>query len=326
MPSTLIGTLGASLGPSSATSLSVGSATLYFADNSALYSVNAQSGAATQIGMTNSVIGGMVFENGTLYAGVNSCGGGACVWTVNPGSGTGTFVANASASSTGFAGLAPITPATSPQVLPQLAFGAGWYSALYFTNTSGAPVSFTVSFFSDNGTALTIPAIGGSSTTVNLLPQATTFLEAANVGSLTQGYVTASLPAGVIGYGVFRQSVPGTPDQEAVVPLSSANATSATIIWDDTGLATSVAIANPSAVAATVSVNVWDSFGNLLGTSSLQLGPGIKTEAELRSLPGLSAMLGRRGTARFSVNAGNIAVLGLRFNGAAFTSIPAVQQ
>ncbi len=137
--STLIGTLGASLGPSSATSLSVGSATLYFADNSALYSVNTQTGAATQVGMTYSVIGGLVYENGTLYAGVNSCGGGACVWTLNPGSGTGTFVANANTSSSGFAGLAPITPATSPQVLPQLAFGAGWYSALYFSNTSGAP-------------------------------------------------------------------------------------------------------------------------------------------------------------------------------------------
>ena len=245
--STLIGPLGAGLGPFAATSLSVGSATLYFADNNALYSINTQTGAATQIGMTNAVIGAMVYENGTLYGGVNSCGSTPCVWSLSPGSGNGTFVANTNISGNAFAGLAPITPLTSSQILPQLAFGAGWYSALYFTNTSSATVSFTVSFFSDNGTALIIPSIGVSSTTVNLAPQATTLLEALNMGTLTQGYVTAALPAGVIGYGVFRQSVPGIADQEAVVPLSSANSTSSTLVWDDTNLATSVAIANPSA-------------------------------------------------------------------------------
>ena len=32
------------------------------------------------------------------------------------------------------------------------------------------------------------------------------------------------LPIGVTGYGVFRQSVPGAADQEAVVPLRYAGA------------------------------------------------------------------------------------------------------
>ena len=54
-----------------------------------------------------------------------------------------------------------------------------------------------------------------SSTTVNLAPHATAILEAPDVGTLNQGYVTASLPGGVTGYGVFRQTVAGVPDQEA---------------------------------------------------------------------------------------------------------------
>jgi hypothetical protein len=40
----------------------------------------------------------------------------------------------------------------------------------------------------------------------------------------------------------------------------------------------------------------------------------------------LGAMVGKRGVADFSVVAGNIAVLGLRFNGAAFSSIPTVNR
>jgi len=154
----------------------------------------------------------------------------------------------------------------TPQVLPQFAFGGGWYTALYFTNLSAAAVSFTVSFTADNGTPLVVPSIG-SSTTVNLAPQATAILEAQNVGALSEGYAIASLPAGVIGYGAFRSSAPGRADQEAVVPLSGVSSQSSTLIWDDTNLVTGVAIVNPSPVANTVSIRVWDTTGNLIGTS-----------------------------------------------------------
>jgi len=212
-----------------------------------------------------------------------------------------------------------------PQILSQFAFGGGWYSALYFTNSSGAAVSFPVTFTGDNAIPLAIPSIG-SSATVNLAPQGTAIIEAPNVGSLSQGYVTASLPSGVTGYGVFRQSVPGVPDQEAVVPLSSVSSTSTTLIWDDTAYTTAVAIANPSTVPVTVSIMVWNSAGSVIGTSSIGLNAGAKTESTLRSLPGLSAVVGARGSAQFTVAAGSVAVLGLRFNGTAFTSIPTTRQ
>jgi hypothetical protein len=215
---------------------------------------------------------------------------------------------------------------TVQQILPQFAFGGGWYSALYFTNTSSSPVSFPVSFTDDNAAPLTVPSVGGSSTTVSLAAGGTAIIEAPNSGPLNQGYVSVSLPSGVVGYGVFRQSVPGIADQEAVVPLSAVSATSATLIWDDTNYTTAVAMVNPSVVPTTVAITVLDSSGNILGTSSVALLAKSKTETVLRGLPGLGAMAGTRGSAKFTVATGNVAVLGLRFYGAAFTSIPTVGQ
>src|ERR1022692_3307579 len=215
----------------------------------------------------------------------------------------------------------PAAPVPS-SVLPQFVFGGGWYSALYFTNLTGAAVSFPVNFVGDAGAPLTVPSLGGSTTQVNLAAYGTAIVEAPNVGSQFQGYAAFTLPSGVFGYGVFRQSVPGQADQEAVVPLSFAGATSKTLTWEEANLVTAVAIVNPSSTATTVAVTLWDENGNTIGTSSVALQPNSKTAAALRSLPGLSGMVGKRGSARFSVSAGSVAVLGLRFDGLAFTSIP----
>jgi hypothetical protein len=218
---------------------------------------------------------------------------------------------------------APVGPAAPiASVLPQFVFGGGWYSALYFSNSTSSTVSFQVNFVSDTGTPLTVPSVGGTSAKVNLAANGTAAIEAPNAGSLSEGYAVFTLPAGVSGYGVFRQSVPGKPDQEAVVPLSSTAASSNSMTWDDTTLVTAVAMVNPSSTAATGTITLWDETGNVIGTSPINLPAKSKTAATLRSLPGLSAMVGLRGSAQFSVTTGNIAVLGLRFNGVAFTSIP----
>src|SRR5579872_6624242 len=305
-------------------SFSTGSPTLYFANLETLYSIDTNSGKATAIGgsvnFVNSGSSGLTYENGKLYA---ASSGPNALYTVDPTSAASTMLANFTVS---VGGLAPITPPVSPQILSQFAFGGGWYSALYFTNSSPAAVSFSVNFTADNGTPLVIPAIGSSSTTLNLAPHATAILEAPNTGTLNQGYAIASLPAGVSGYGVFRQSVPGVPAQEAVVPLASSTSTSSTLVWYDTNYTTAVAIVNPSLVPATVSITVWNNSGTIIGTSSISLAAGTKTEAVLRSLSGLSGVAENRGSAQFTVSTGSIAVLGLRFNGTAFTSIPVAQE
>ncbi|HEV8414363.1 MAG TPA: LamG domain-containing protein [Bryobacteraceae bacterium] len=210
------------------------------------------------------------------------------------------------------------------KILPQFAFGGGWYSALYFSNTGIAPVSFPVTFTADNGTSLNVPLIGPA-TTVTLAPGESTRLEAPNVGTpISQGYVSVVPPPGVIGYGVFRQSLLGQPDQEAVVPFSSASTTSSTLLWDDTDArVTAFAIANPNPFGMTVTITVTKSDGSLVGTANVSLQPNNHTALLLRDPSlNLNGVVGNRGTAVFSTAAGNLAVLGLRANGIALTSIP----
>ncbi|MBZ5636004.1 MAG: LamG domain-containing protein [Acidobacteriia bacterium] len=212
-------------------------------------------------------------------------------------------------------------------ILGQFAFGGGWYSAIYFANTGPDEVSFPVSFTRDSGNPLQVPSIGGSSKTITLAPGGSTAIEAPNAGILMQGYVTASLPPGVTGYAVFRQSVAGIPDQEAVVPLVPLGSQNTPLVYDETNnLITAVSIVNTSGLVVTVAVSIINASGTEIGTSSVLLQPFSKTAVALRSLPGLSQIVGTRGIARFTVSTGDIVILGLRFNGAAFTSIPAQSQ
>ena len=213
-------------------------------------------------------------------------------------------------------------PQPVPRILPQLAFGGGWYTTLYFTNTTTAPVSFKVSFTGNDGSALTLAAFGSSSVTVNLAARGAALIEAPNVGSLVQGYVTAVLPTGVTGYGVFRASGPGVPDQEAVVPLSGNTATTSTLLFDDTKYITGVAVVNLASVSNTITATAHDNQGNTIGTGTIPLGPNAKTALVLRNIPGLASVAGAIGSVDFMASIGNVAALGLRFNGTAFTSIP----
>jgi len=212
----------------------------------------------------------------------------------------------------------------SPElVLPQFVFGGGtWYSALYFTNSNGSSVSFAVNFTADDGTPLTVPSLGVSSASVTIAANGTAVLEAPNTGAFGEGYATFTLPAGVTGYGIFRQGS-GTALQEAAVPFAGASSMSSKLTWDETAGTVSVAVANPSNAAGNLTITVFDTSGNLLGTSQpIALSAYNKIGDTLDHLTGLS-LRGQRGSALFSVSTGNVALLGLRFINQAFTSVPA---
>jgi len=211
-------------------------------------------------------------------------------------------------------------------ILPQFVYGAGtWYSALYFSNPTSGTVTFPVSFFSDSGASLSVPGVGATKN-VSLAPNSTTIIEAQNTGTFAEGYATFAMPAGVTGYGLFRQTVAGRADQEALVSFKNATQTATSIIWDDTNnYVTTVAIVNSSNVPATVTITVYDNAGNLLGTSPQSIPAGAKIANQLDQFSGLGGIIGKRGYALFSVPAGSVSVLALRFGGVAFTSIPTTQ-
>ncbi|MGC8761234.1 MAG: choice-of-anchor V domain-containing protein [Bryobacteraceae bacterium] len=226
----------------------------------------------------------------------------------------------------------PGTPVSGlTKVLPQLAFGSSsdlgnWATAVYLHNTTAAPVQATVRFFATDGSALTVPGINGSSAAVNLGPHGTGVVEVPNVGPLTQGWVQIESPEGVIGYGIFRQALQGVNPQEGVVPFSSSNSTGAFIVFDETDFVTAVAVLNPGSAPATVTVVARDDTGAEIGRFSLPLNPRQRGAFAVRDRPEMTAMRGRRGVLEFSAASGAVSVLGLRFNGLAFTSILPVER
>jgi len=207
--------------------------------------------------------------------------------------------------------------------LSQLAFGEGWYTAVYLTNANTSAATATLNYFGTDGKPLNITNLG-TSTTLNLAPKATAIVEAADLGPLTQGWIEVKLPDGVTGYGVFRQTVRGRP-QEAVVPLANTVSTLGTFIFDDTNYLTAAAFTNVGSGDANVTVTARDTEGVTLGTNSFTMSTKTRTAVVLQLLGGLETMKGKRGTIEFSSSAA-ITILGLRFNGEAFTSIPAVQK
>ncbi len=226
--------------------------------------------------------------------------------------------------------MADTTPGSTSYALPQLAFGmdtdgSGWYTALYLSNPNDAAASVNVKFVGTDGTPMSVTLAGVgpvSEQTVNLAPKATVIMEAPNSGALKQGWTEATLPSGVVGYGVFRQSVQGRADQEAVVPLSVETSQTVDMTWDDTAFTTAVALVNTGSAAADITITAYTDDGSQIGTSTVNLPSRGKTSFVLRQQPGLAGMTSKRGFARFTVTSGAVAVLGLRFGGQAFTSIP----
>lgn len=209
---------------------------------------------------------------------------------------------------------------TGNTVLSQIAFGGGWYTAMYFTNQGAAQVTFNVNFYTDSATPM---SVGGTTFKTVLVPAGgTAVIEAQNAGtSTTTGWATFDAPAGVTGYGVFRQSVTGKADQEAVVPFAASAGTKALLTFDESNYTTAVALWYNGASKGTIALTAKDESGNTLGTATLSMDPGTKVPFAVTDH--IAAISGHRGSLILSTSSGSIAVLGLRFGGSAFTSIPA---
>ncbi len=226
----------------------------------------------------------------------------------------------------------PGAPASGlTRVLPQLAFGSStelgnWSTSVYLHNTTDAPVQTTVRFFGTDGSPLTVPGINASSTQLSLGARGTGVVDVPNLGPLTQGSVSIEAPAGVIGYGIFRQALQGVNPQEGVVPFSSSTSSGATIVFDDTDYITAVAVLNPGASAVAVTVRARDASGAQIGTFTLNLNPKQREAFVVRDRPEMTLVQGKRGVLEFTASGGPVSVLGLRFNGLAFTSILPVER
>jgi hypothetical protein len=220
-----------------------------------------------------------------------------------------------------------VTVFPGDDVLPQMADGSGWKTQIILVNLATVRLSFTLDFWRSDGSywEVTIAGVGtGDQLNGVLSPGATVVLETAGQGSLVQGWaeLTYDYEAGKIGgLGVFRQTVSGRPDFEAVAPLSSLFDSQIVLPYDNTaGFTTGIACVNGSHLnAATITATFREQDGTTYATETILLPASGHTAFAMPAR--FPATQGKRGTVLFRSSTDFFSVLGLRFGpGGAFTS------
>ena len=213
--------------------------------------------------------------------------------------------------------------------MAQLASGGGWDTTLTLANAGTSSAQIELSFFDDNGNALSLPLTfvqSGAVMTASTVNQQ--IAAGATLVIVTQGNNAVTLVGSaqlttngnVSGFAIFHYKPSG---QEAVVPLETRNASAYVLAFDYTnGAATGLALANVSNQAANVPVIIRDDTGATLGTATIDLAALGHTSFMLATR--YAFVVGKRGTVEFDTPAGaQITALGIRATGAgALTTIP----
>ena len=216
--------------------------------------------------------------------------------------------------------------------MSQLAVGDGWSTTVEVINTTAAAVAAQLTFAASDGTPLTLTlsyagtTVNGSQLQQTLAPNARLVVNIAGSPGVPVQIGSAHLVSspGVSGFIRYSYAPSG---QDAIVPLETRQAASYVFPFDDTGAAaTGVAVANSSAVAATIPVIIYDPTGAQVASSTVTLPAHGQTAFVLGDR--IAAALNSKGSARFNTPPGGaISVLGLRFPiSGAFTTIPVTTQ
>ena len=127
------------------------------------------------------------------------------------------------------AGAAPaprrsVITGSSDVVFPHIADGGQWTTSFTLMNLSTNPAPYTLSFFSDDGSPLTLVILGigaASGVTGTLEVNGSVVLQTAGGGSIRQGWAQLDYTEQMAGFAVFKSHRPGFIDSEAAVPLGS---------------------------------------------------------------------------------------------------------
>lgn len=213
---------------------------------------------------------------------------------------------------------------TGDRVIPQFVDGGSWKTSMFFVNLENHSVSFQVLFFRDDGGDMSVPIVGqGLVRGLNITLDAAGSIEFESSGTapvLTQGWalLSQSTNDSVGGFAVFRQSVPGRADQEAVVPIVSQYDNHFVLLFDNTTFTTAIALSNPTTDSVVIPVNIRNQSGQIIDTRTVRLGGYSHTAFTLPDT--WSSTAGRRGAIEFLTSGFGVGALGLRFSGSAFTS------
>lgn len=212
-----------------------------------------------------------------------------------------------------------------------IADGGYWKTTFIIVNLDkDKAVSYTLKFFGNNGSALSLPIAGRGRTTIlaGALDKGQTaiFETEGTAPTLTDGWAkfegSSNDKVGAMAlYGTVN--VPNRPDFEAVVPAEYGLDSDLRLPFDNTnGAITSFAWVNPADYQENVvDVTVYDESGAVLVTESVTIPKGARQA--FASTERFPASRGRRGTIRVtSPRLRYLTLMGLRFNkSGGFTSI-----
>ncbi len=228
-----------------------------------------------------------------------------------------------------FLGLGLLPALADTQIIPQVADGGGWSTTIVLANKTTTTQSVALSFNMDTSGGATTPWTlqfleGGSQSSVSLAAGSTLFLHTAGTSTtLTQGWGQVDAAAGVTGYAIFTQRVPGAPAQDGTASAVSASSRILVPFDNTSGLVSAIAVANPTSGAETVLANVRTSDGTFSGTVATLPAKG-QTTFLIKDV--FTSTAGKGGLAEFYVASGSIAIIALRANGIAFTAAPVYLQ
>jgi hypothetical protein len=229
---------------------------------------------------------------------------------------------------------------TSGGSIAHIASGNGWQTTFVLVNTGTGPAQVHLKFFADvTGAPLSLPlsfpqpgvsaATTASSVDQTLAAGATLLvLSAAPLDpAVTTGSAQLTTDGNVGGFVIFRFNS-NLGGQEAVVPLETRNANAYILAFDNTsGKAAGIAINSVSSQSVNVPVVVRDDSGAQIATDTLNLPANAHLSFVLGNQPNdkYPATANIRGTIEFDTPpGGQISAGGIRANGQAFTTLPAL--
>lgn len=218
------------------------------------------------------------------------------------------------------------------KTIPHLVNGAGWKSTILLVNPGAQPASFSINFYAADGSALTLPlGVDGNNSTISgsIAPGQMRIIQTDGSGSsAVEGSASVSSSAPLGGTAIFTAppAVGSQAPSEAASPLVSTLGTTLDFPFDLTntglGLSTTIELANPGSSPAKVTLSFTDPTGQAFSGSALVT---IPAHGHYESVLGSAfpSLQGSKGVVQVKSTL-PLTGLAIRYNGLAFTSIPAV--
>jgi hypothetical protein len=223
---------------------------------------------------------------------------------------------------------------TSPQFtlrFPHIADGGGgaaggWRTTFIFANRSAAAASATISFYGDNGNALNLAVGGASQSQTSIVVPALGVAEVQTQGGgpLTTGWALVQSNQNLTGIGIFGLlDGSGNSISEVGVPASLPLSSMSVFVQNGSTTSTGIALANPNATAANVTLTLKDSNSVQLAQKSLTIPPMAHSAAYATEL--FSSIPPGEFQGKIEVlSTQPLAGLTLRQRGSVFTSLPVI--